>query len=50
MITIKIEFIDKDDGGYFAFAPSLYTLSAKRISFGLELFGRRYFYTEIRRK
>lgn len=46
----KFKAYDSQDGGYFTFAPCVYSLSTKRISFGLELFGRRFFYTELRRK
>lgn len=45
----KFKLYDSQDGGYFTFAPCVYTLNTKRLSFGLELFGRRFFYTEIRR-
>ena len=44
------EFIlyEKDKSCYFFFAPAIYTLNKKRISFGIEFLGRRFLKTEIR--
>ena len=49
-INFTCQLVDKNDGGYFVFALCIYSFSKKRISFGLELFGRRYLYTNISRK
>lgn len=46
----KFKLYDSQDGGYFTFAPCIYGVSRKHLSVGLELFGRRFFYTVIRRK
>jgi len=46
----RFELIDKHDGGYFFFAPVVYELSLKRVSLGLELFGRRFCYLELERR
>lgn len=43
------KLLDSNDGGYFFFAPIIYTLNKNTLSFGLELFGRRFFYTTIKR-
>lgn len=49
-IKIKCKLIDTDDGGYFVFAPCIYSFHKNNISFGLELFGRRFLYTSITRE
>ena len=44
----QFKLYDNRDGGYFVFAPCIYNLSSKRFSIGLELFGRRFFYLDIK--
>ena len=44
----KFELYSKDTECYFVFAPCVYALDKYEMSFGLELFGRRFFYTDIR--
>lgn len=43
----EFKLYEKDVECYFDFAPSIYTLNKKQISFGLEILGRRFFKTEI---
>lgn len=49
-MKFRFTLYDSQDGGYFVFAPIIYQFNTTRLSFALELFGRRFFYTEIRRK
>jgi hypothetical protein len=44
----KFKAYDSQDGGYFTFAPCVYQMNREAFSFGLEIFGRRFFYTDIR--
>tara|TARA_R100000951_G_scaffold112363_1_gene112589 strand:- start:391 stop:543 length:153 start_codon:yes stop_codon:yes gene_type:complete len=46
----QFRLYDNRDGGYFVFAPCIYSLSRKKLSIGLELLGRRFFYLDVRFK
>ena len=52
MIKIKIrkfKLYDNRDGGYFVFAPCIYSMSRKEgFSIGMELFYKRFFYLDVR--
>lgn len=44
----KFKLYHKDSECYFVFAPCVYQMNREAFSFGLEIFGRRFFYTDIR--
>lgn len=47
-MQIKFKFWDTNDGGYFIFAPCIYSLSKNEVSIGLEIARIRIFYFKIK--
>ena len=48
-MNVTCKFWDTSDGGYFVFAPCIYSVTRSTLSIGLEILGVRVLYISIKR-